>query len=336
MSIKVLHPGLLSSIQDIGRYGYQKHGVIVSGAMDAYSLRIANLLVGNEDNMAALEITLLGPRLVLEEDILIAITGGDLSVTVDDMAIPMWRPVFLKQGSVIKFGACKSGCRAYLAVGGGYQLPDVMNSKSTYLRAGIGGFNGRALKKDDCLKIAPPSERSARLMAQLAAKKADQLFSASSWFFGMHHVTQQSAVHVIRVTRGIQYDCFSNETKQEVFNQIYHVTPQSDRMGYRLSGKPLMLAQPLEMISEAVALGTVQVPPDGNPIILLADRQTVGGYPKIAQVALVDIPKVAQVKPGGQIQFREISGYEAEELYLEREKLIDHLKTAIDLKLIEN
>ena len=335
MSIKVLHPGLLTSIQDIGRYGYQKHGVIVSGAMDAYSLRIANLLVGNEETTAALEITLLGPRLVIEQDILIAITGGDLSPTVDDTPIPMWRPVYLKQGSVLKFGACKSGCRAYLAVGGGYQLPAVMNSKSTYLRAGIGGFNGRAIKKDDCLTVAPLSERSARLMAKLA-KNTNQSFSAPSWYFGSHHVTQHPAIPVIRVTRGIQYDCFSNETKREVFHQIYQVTPQSDRMGYRLSGKPLMLAQPLEMISEAVALGTVQVPPDGNPIILLADRQTVGGYPKIAQVALVDIPKVAQIKPGGQMQFCEISGYEAEELYLARENLIDHVKTAIDLKLIEN
>lgn len=336
MRIKVLHPGLLTSIQDIGRYGYQKHGVIVSGAMDTYSLRIANLLVGNEETTAALEITLLGPRLVIEQDLLIAITGGDLSPTVDDTLIPMWRPVYLKQGSVLKFGACKSGCRAYLAVGGGYQLPAVMNSKSTYLRAGIGGFDGRAIKKEDCLTVAPLSDRSARLMAQLAAKKTDQSFTPSSWFFGRHHVTQQPAIPVIRVTRGIQYDCFSNETKREVFNQIYQVTPQSDRMGYRLSGKPLILAQPLEMISEAVALGTVQVPPDGNPIILLADRQTVGGYPKIAQVALVDIPKVAQIKPGGQMQFCEISGYEAEELYLAREKLIDHVKTAIDLKLIEN
>jgi antagonist of KipI len=141
----------MTSVQDLGRRGYQKHGVIVSGAMDSYSLRIANILVGNAEGEAALEITLVGPKLKIEKGTLLALTGGDLSPKVDGKTLPMWRPVYFKQDSVLEFGACRAGCRAYLAVAGGYDIPEVMGSKSTYLRAGIGGFQGRALQQGDSL-----------------------------------------------------------------------------------------------------------------------------------------------------------------------------------------
>ena len=149
MSMRVIKPGLLTSIQDLGRKGFQQHGVIVSGAMDPYSLRIANMLVGNEEGEAALEITLLGPTLIIEKDCLIAITGGNLSPTINGEAVPMWRPIFVKKGAVLAFCGCQSGCRAYLSVAGGYSIPSIMNSKSTYLRAGMGGYKGRALQVDD-------------------------------------------------------------------------------------------------------------------------------------------------------------------------------------------
>jgi antagonist of KipI len=333
MSIKVLRPGLLTSLQDLGRYGYQKHGVIVSGGMDTYSLRAANILVGNVEREGVLEITLLGPSLMLEKDTLLAITGGDLSPSINGEPVPMWRPVYLKQDSILQFGACKSGCRAYLAVAGGYGIPAVMGSKSTYLRAGIGGFQGRALKEGDVLPLNSSQVQSARFMRQLVKKSVSDSFVSTSWFIGREHISRDARNIAVRVTRGNQFEQFTPESKEQFWNCPFKVTPQSDRMGYRLSGPALKLAEPLEMISEAVALGTIQVPPDGNPIILLADRQTAGGYPKIAQVAMADIPIVAQNKPGSEIWFQEISLAEAERLYVEREKYMQGLRRAINLQL---
>lgn len=332
MSIKVIHPGLLTTIQDLGRYGYQKYGIIVSGAMDSYSLRLANALVGNKEGEAGLEITLMGPSLELEKGTLFAITGADLSPTIDGKAVPMWRPVYLHKKSILKFGACKSGCRSYLAIAGGYDIPEVMESKSTYLRAGIGGFEGRGLQKNDVLQIKLPGEESLKIMENLAQKQSSNFFSSTSWYLRKKSIIKDSENIRIRVIKDKQFEEFSLDSKRQFLNSTFKITPQSDRMGYRLQGPALKLEKPKEMISEAVAPGTIQVPPDGNPIILLADRQTVGGYPKIAQVAAVDISKVVQSKPGDKISFQEISLKEAEILYIEREKYIQNIRTAISLR----
>jgi len=333
MGIKVLRPGLLTSMQDLGRYGYQRYGIIVSGGMDLYSLQIANLLVGNEEDEAALEITLMGPSLLIEKDILLAITGGDLSPTVNGASVPMWRPVYVKQGSILNFGACKAGCRAYLAVAGGYDVPEVMGSKSTYLRAGIGGVQGRALQKGDVLPIKAPRQQSADFITKLAKQTSARPFATTAWYAGKMHIPADTQTRKVRVMRGDQFDKFTPDSKQKFFDQVFQITPQSDRMGYRLAGATLQLAEPLEMISEPIVLGTVQVPADGNPIILVADRHPMGGYPKIAQVAVVDMPVVAQLRPGGKIQFEEISLAEAENLYLEREQGLQIIKAAIHLKM---
>jgi antagonist of KipI len=333
MNIEVLRPGLLTSIQDLGRYGYQKHGVIVSGSMDSYSLRLANLLVGNAEGEAALEITLIGPSLRIDQDVLLAITGGNLSPTVAGVAIPMWRPVYLKQGSILKFGECKTGCRSYLSIAGGYQIPEVLGSSSTYLRAGLGGFQGRALKKGDVLQSKSPHEGSLKILQQLAPQSSLASFVSTAWYVGRGHIPQDSRHITIRMMRGRQFDQFDEQSIEQLLHSAFRVTPQSDRMGYRLSGSSLKLANPKEMISEAIALGTVQVPPDGNPIILLADRQTAGGYPKIAQIAAVDVPVVAQSKPGANIWFQEISLAEGERLYLAREAAVKQLKTVIAMQL---
>lgn len=335
MSMTVLRPGLLSSIQDLGRYGFQKYGVIVSGALDSYALRVANILVGNEEGQGALEMTLMGPTLRLEQDMLLAITGGDMAPAINGAAVPMWRPVYVKQGSVLAFRGSKPGCRSYLAVAGGYDIPVVMGSKSTYLRAGIGGFHGRALQQDDVLAGQNSlSEQADRLSKQLAAKLQGHAFAATAWYAAKEHIPQIAQPISVRVTCGSQYEHFTAASKAQFFGQPFQVTTQSDRMGYRLSGPVLTLSEPLEMISEAVALGTIQVPPDGNPIVLLADRQTAGGYPKIAQVAAVDVALIAQTRPGAQIKFQEISLKEAEQLYLEREGYLQQLKQAIALRLM--
>jgi biotin-dependent carboxylase uncharacterized domain len=331
VSITVIHPGLLTTVQDLGRYGYQKYGIIVSGAMDSYSLRLANLLVGNKEGEAGLEMTLMGPSLEIEKDTLFAITGGDLSPTINGEPVPMWRPVYLHKKSVLKFGACKSGCRSYLAVAGGYNIPEIMESKSTYLRAGIGGFQGRGLQKADVLQIKSPREESLKIMKNLAKKQSSNFFGSTSWYLRREYIIKDSQNIKIRVIGDRQFHEFTLDSKKQFLNCPFKITPQSDRMGYRLSGPALKLEKPLEMISEAVSLGTIQVPPDGNPIILLADRQTIGGYPKIAQIAAVDISKVVQTKPGDKISFEEISLEEAERLYIEREKYIQNIRIAINL-----
>jgi antagonist of KipI len=332
MSIKVMRPGLLSSIQDIGRYGMQKHGVIVSGAMDSFALRIANILVGNKEGEAALEITMRGPKLKFLEDTLISVCGGHLTPSVDGQVIPEWRQVLVKKGGLLSFGAIKSGCRAYLAVSGGFDVAEVMGSRSTYLRAGIGGFHGRALKEGDILNVKPPSDLAVQRMHCLYEKVEHRPAAVSEWSVSRDILPAYHQNPVIHAIRGGQFNWFTTESRERFFKSEFLVTPQSDRMGYRLSGIQLQLSEQKELISEAVTAGTVQVPSEGNPIILLADRQTTGGYPKIAQIATVDLPILAQVKPGEKIRFQEIQLEEAQALLRLRELEIQRLKQGVYLK----
>jgi antagonist of KipI len=335
MSIKVVRPGLLTSIQDLGRVGYQKYGVIAGGVMDPYSCRLANVLVGNDEDEAVLELTLTGPCLEIENDMLVAITGGDLSPTVDGMKLQMWSPVFIRKGSVLQFGKCVAGCRSYMSVAGGYDVPEVLGSKSTYIRAGIGGHKGRALEAGDRISIQrsfhPRGDRMTRKLER-EAKKLNQPFAAASWRVQGAMFCQTQTTHLMRVVAGRQAALFAPDSLNRFFESAFKVAVQSDRMGYRLAGPTLELGDPLEMISEAVAAGCVQVPPDGNPIVLLADRQTVGGYPIIAHVILTDIAAFSNVKPGEEIRFQEISLSEAQTLYLEREEEMNQLKGSIRFK----
>lgn len=325
MSLRVIKPGLLTSIQDLGRKGFQQHGVIVSGAMDGYSLRIANMLVGNEEGEAALEITLMGPTIKVEKNCLISITGGNLTPTIDSKAVPMWKPIYVKEGSILRFEGCKSGCRAYLTVAGGYAISEVMNSKSTYLRAGIGGYKGRALKADDVLEFNEPSKI-------LGDREFKGPFSFPKWFVNDKEFLP-GGKPLIHFIDGSQYDYFTESSKDSFVEGSFKVSNQSDRMGYRISGPTLELQDNGELLSEAVTNGSVQVPPDGNPIILLADSQTTGGYPKIAQVITADLPLIAQVRPGESIQFSRVNLKEAERLFLQKERQFNELKVSISLAL---
>lgn len=336
MSIEVIKSGLLTTVQDLGRFGYQKYGVGPGGAMDPFAHRVANLLVGNSQGESTLEITWQGPVLSFREDALIALCGGRF------LPIPGWRPVYVRKGTVIDFGISMAGCRAYLAVAEGFVLPVVMGSRSTHLRAGIGGFKGRALQAGDVLPLrATPSE----LMRRMRERKGLPIVDGRSWvsagkwrispLIGPAAYQRNAEVHLIRVIRGRQFALFSEESRERFFSDHYTITPQADRMGYRLRGAggmeglggsygtpepQLVLSQPYELISEPVTFGTIQVPADGQPVILMADRQTTGGYPQIAQVAAVDLPILAQRIPGDQIRFTEISLRDAESLYVQQEK----------------
>ncbi|TVX86828.1 biotin-dependent carboxyltransferase family protein [Paenibacillus agilis] len=331
MSLLIVKPGLLTTVQDLGRYGYQQQGIIVSGAMDTFALRAANILTGNAPDAAALEITLRGPMIRFEADVLIAICGGDLSPTINGKDVPLWRPILVRAGEILEFGECRSGARAYLAVAGGIDVPMVMHSRSTYLRAGIGGFEGRALRAGDTLPIGEASNVAVFYMEERQAELQAVSFLASSWFIGYTSHPAYRSDPVIRFVRGREFTKFTPDSREELVNRRFRVTPQSDRMGYRLEGSALRLEEPVEMLSEAVTFGTVQVPPDGNPILLMADRQTVGGYPKIAQVASVDLPILAQIKPGERIRFTEISMEEAQQLYISSELLLARVAASVQL-----
>ncbi|MFQ3544000.1 biotin-dependent carboxyltransferase family protein [Halobacillus rhizosphaerae] len=330
--IHVKKAGLLTTVQDLGRYGFQKHGVITSGVMDPEAHRIANLLVGNSMQMPTLEVTLMGPVLEFHQDALISICGGHLSPMINGEPVGNWRPIFIKKGSELRFGSMQEGCRAYLAIAGGYDVPLVMNSSSTYLRAGIGGYQGRSLEKGDQLNIQAPSAESLELLSELKEYAGANSFQAMDWYAASELVPSHSPDEKIRVVMGREYDSFTEDSKQAFIHSSFKVDTQSDRMGYRLKGASLELKHQEEMISEAVAFGTIQVPAEGNPIILLADRQTTGGYPRIAQVASVDLSKVAQLKPGEEAAFELITHEEAQKLFIEREHMIQQLAQGIKLK----
>ncbi|AJA49953.1 KipI antagonist [Clostridium pasteurianum DSM 525 = ATCC 6013] len=332
MNIKVLNPGLFTTIQDLGRPGFQKYGVVVGGAMDLEALRIANILVGNKEGEAAFEITLIGPELMLEKGTLLAITGADISPTIDGRDAPMWRPIYLKEDSLLKFGPCKSGCRSYLAFAGGFKLKNIMESKSTYIKAGIGGYKGRTLKKDDIIELENSKEASIDIIKRISSISSMNKYIFPKWY--VNHIKRtKGKVNSIRVFRERQFENFTQESINEFFKSQFNISVKSDRMGYRLNGVKLNLREPLEMISEPVYLGTIQVPPDGNPIILLADRQTIGGYPKIAQIASVDISKIVQLKPNEKVIFKKISLEEAKILYFKREKSINDIRNALKFKV---
>ena len=310
MKIIVKKGGPLTTLQDTGRYGFQKYGVLVSGAMDLFSLKLGNILVGNKESEGALEMTMSGPFLKLPAGLVFALTGADLGAKLGGKPVPLNRAVYVKEDSALSFGFAAKGTRGYLTVAGGFAVPEVMNSKSTYLRAKIGGVGGAPLADGTELEtgdLTAEQEKPAAALAGLGGKP----FSTLGWSVGTESLF---AGEPIRVTQGLQADWFSNATLHAFFRSGYTITAQSDRMGYRLSGTPLPYKDSsLEMISEPVTFGSIQVPADGNPIILMADRQTTGGYAKIGQVIQADLSRLAQMKPGQTIYFQPVTLTQAEE-----------------------
>lgn len=328
MSIQVIQPGLMTTIQDLGRFGSQKYGVVVSGSMDTYALRIANILVGNAENEGALEMTLLGATLQFTEDTLIALTGGDFQATIDGQIIPMWRPLLVPKGAILKCKSAIKGCRGYISFAGGLAIPTVMSSKSTYTRAHLGGFEGRALQKKDCLACHTMTVENKSIL-QLVTQKTKPV----TWTANGHALVSSTQTPTIRILPGTEFDRFDQTSQQTFVNQPYTLTTAADRMGYRLEGTPLKLSEPFSLLSEGVTYGTIQVPPNGQPIILMADRQTTGGYPKIGQVISADLPKLAQLQANAKIRFIQVTMEEAERAFIEKEQIIQEIDQAIRLKL---
>ncbi len=308
---EVIQPGPLTTVQDLGRCGYQQFGVPTSGALDNYAFRIGNLLVGNEEGAASLEITLFGCQLRALQDTKVAITGADLAATLNGKPAPAWESLLIKSGDVLSFSRLDSGCRACLAVAGGIDVPAVMKSASTYVKAGIGGLSGRPLRQGDIVKTKASATSSA--VTKLPSK----------------YIPVYKSQITLRVVLGPQDDCFTEEGIYTLLSSEYIVSTQADRMGYRLEGPRIEHRGSADIISDGIPLGAVQVPGDGLPIILLADRQTTGGYTKIATAISIDIPKVAQVKPGDKIIFQQVTEEQAVALLKKYEQQMATIKSTL-------
>lgn len=306
--IRVVRPGLLTTVQDLGRFGFQRFGMPVSGAMDAVALRLANRLVGNADEAAGLEITVQGPELLFERAAVIALAGADLSPAINQIPVPLWTALEVGSGSTLSFGTRRTGARTYLAVAGGIDVPVVLGSRATHLASRTGGFAGRALASGDILLGGPPSPESSRSIGRTVPSSVRPPYSANP---------------SLRVILGPQADHFSTEAVETLLRSRYTLTPQSDRMGYRLSGPPLVHIGSPDLISDATPRGALQVPADQQPILLMADCQTTGGYPKIAVVITADLPLAAQLLPGDTVGFALVELREAQALAREQRARID-------------
>jgi antagonist of KipI len=330
MTIRITGAGLQTTIQDLGRPRFQHAAIPGGGAMDRTACRVANLLVGNSDEDAVIEAALIGPSIEFEAPTLFALGGGDLDASIDGRSIPVFHPVVAPAGSVLRFGQPKSGCRAYVAFAGGIDVPLVFGSRSTYLRASFGGHEGRALRAGDRLRTGVPSASSMAIQRSLAS---DSL-SIGRWSIGATIRPNYGSDVVVRVIDGTHTLHLSDDSRHRLLDERFRVSSSSDRMGYRLEGATLGLRAPVELLSEAVTFGTIQLPPGGAPIILMADRQTTGGYPRIGAVASVDLPLVAQLKPGDALRFRPISVDEAQQLHLALEAELAQARAGIRLRFL--
>lgn len=312
-SLEILSPGPLTTVQDLGRFGYGRFGVPRSGALDTFALRIGNLLVGNHEGEAGLEITLPGFKARALTDLVAAVTGGDLRPRQNNTDLPLWSACLLRRGDILSFRGLGSGCRAYLALGGGIDVPPVMGSKSTNLVTAFGGLQGRALQKGDILASVSPS---AHLRYDGRSAEGETLpVYGREW--------------TLRVIPGPQDDHFAVETREAFFDATFRVKPESDRVGIRLTGPPIrpIPGMPESIISEGVFPGTIQLPGDGQPIIILNETVT-GGYRKIATVISADSSLLGQMKPGDRVGFEEISLGDASKALCDLERLLSRIGKA--------
>lgn len=312
MGIRVLKGGLLTTVQDLGRNGYQSQGFSVSGVMDVRSFKIANLLLDNPENEAVLEFTLIGPTLEFTSETIIAITGGDFQPTINGEPAPMYQAILMKKGDILKLGSARTGSRGYIAFSSYLKIPTVMGSRCTNLKIGLGGFKGRKLEAGDYIYF----RIKRRYLPYFLSRHLD-----------LDEFDQEKVT--LRVVMGPQDDRFTAQGIETFLGSEYTVTSDFDRMGCRLDGPFISSKSTSDIISDGIAFGSIQVPSHGKPIILLADRQTTGGYAKIATVASVDIPKLVQRKTDDKIRFKAISVEEAQALYMQELQEMDEMRRTI-------
>jgi antagonist of KipI len=322
MTAIVQRAGFLTSVQDLGRTGFRQFGVSTSGALDPFALRVANLLVGNNDGAAGLEITLGGVQLRFEDERIVAWCGGEFDVQIGSRALPGGHVAHIQAGHELKFGRAQIGCRCWLAISGGIDAPVILGSRSTDLRANFGGIEGRPLRDGDVVRLAsgPGSSPPAT--------------GISSWAGSHDWVSPATRYPVLRFVRGVDWNRFNDVTIQRFTNEKFTVSPDSDRMGVRLDGPELKREDETDLISEAVAPGTIQVPPspDLSGILLLGDCQTIGGYPKIAHVITVDLGVAAQLRAGDSVRFSEVSLQDAHGLLVERARDFERFRVGLSLQ----
>jgi antagonist of KipI len=302
--IRILDAGPQTTVQDLGRTGQMRYGIPPSGPVDRFAFVLANRLVGNPDAAAALECTLIGPRFEMTGDGAIAVTGAEMPITVNGEPAAGWTTIALKRGDVVKLGPARTGVRSYIGFAGGLDVPLVLGSRSTYLRGRVGGVEGRALRKGDELRVFPSASKKPRRVAPQA-------------------IPDYAGEPTVRAVLGPQADRFTVEGLEALFGGRYEVLPQSDRMGSRLRGPRIAHARGHDIVSDGIALGSIQVPGDGQPIVLLVDRQSTGGYTKVATICSCDIWRVGQARPGQALRFHRIGVDEAHRLYRGAETALD-------------
>lgn len=313
LQFSVISPGLFTTIQDRGRFGYQKFGIPVTGVLDCFAARIANFLVGNDSSCALVEITVGGPRLTVLNDAFVAITGAELEITLNGDSIPTWEAFRVRPGDILDVGGVRSGCRGYLAVTGGIAVPLVMGSRSCYLGGKFGGFDGRALQAGDTIQRGPGVflEQPRKLPRDLIPRLPSEI--------------------VLRAIPGPQDDYFGADL-EKFFKAEFVVSPDANRIGYRLDGPIIRQKEgmPASIISESSFPGGVQIPPNGLPIILLGE-QTVGGYTKIATVISSDLDRIGQASPGDTIRFQRVDLKRAHAIRKEKTEAIEKIERLVDL-----
>lgn len=308
MTLRVLRPGTLATLQDLGRGGMQHLGIVPGGAMDPVSHRIANALAGNRDDVATLEMAMSGPELLFERTALVALAGAQFEAWIDGAPLPGSRPVLVRAGARLRFGRATAGCFGYVAVAGGFDAAIVLGSRSTYLPGEFGGLDGRRLSSGTVLPLGADVEAlSARRFErgtrrQRAVDLARGAGRTVRWLAPSLTMPATEPV-VARAVEGLHAALFTDAARAAFYAEPWRIAPDSNRMGYRLVGPVLELVAPTEIVSQATCLGTVQVPASGQPIVLMADHQTTGGYPKIAEVIVADVPALAQVPPGRSVRF---------------------------------
>ncbi len=319
MSLKIIKAGILDTIQDMGRYGHQHQGINPGGAMDRFSASLSNALLGNELNAPVIEMHYPAAQILFQQPAMICLTGADFTPVVNDKEVSLHQPVTINVNSVLRFAKPRSGARCYLSLQQNLQIDKWINSYSTNLKAGAGGYKGRQLMKDDVLKFEPG----------LVHFATDKIFENLPWKYNGPHTSSNK----IKFIPGNEWNWLTSKSQTDFLNNSLTITRASDRMGYRLQGNTFEQKHHEQLVSSAVCFGTIQLLPNGQFIILMADHQTTGGYPRIAHVISADLPKLSQLTPGAQISLAMANINTAEEKWMEQQNYLLRLQNTCNLKM---